>query len=217
MNGHGEAGDSAFKHALESNKRWAEQTQKNDPEFFPRCGQGQSPKILWIGCSDSRIPETTLLGLKPGDVFTHRNIANIVNQTDINLLSVIQYSVKHLEVKHIVICGHTGCGGVNATLSNDSLGVIDIWLQPMRALREKHLAELKKLEGTEKGNLLAKLNVRTGVNVLRRIPVIVAAMRDRGMEVHGVVYDPGNGILEEVDYEEDEDVDKNRLATFELK
>ena len=209
--------DSAFKQALETNQRWAAQTAKNDPDFFPRLGAGQSPKILWIGCSDSRIPETTLLGLKPGDVFTHRNIANIVNQTDINLLSVIQYSVKHLEVKHIIICGHTSCGGVNATLGNDTLGVIDIWLQPMRALREKHAKELSELEGGAKGNLLAKLNVQAGVNVLRRIPVIVDAMRDRGMEVHGVVYDPGNGILEEVDYDEDDEVDKTRLATFELK
>ena len=129
----------------------------------------------------------------------------------------MQYSVKHLGVQHVVVCGHTSCGGVNATLGNDSLGVIDVWLQPMRALREKHANELGRLEGAEKVNMLTKLNVQAGVNVLRRIPVIVDAIRDRGLQVHGAVYNLGSGVLEEVDYDESEDADKHRRATFELK
>ncbi|RMY17911.1 hypothetical protein D0867_05694, partial [Hortaea werneckii] len=113
---------SAFQHALKCNHQWAETTQATDPDFFPTCAQGQAPSILWLGCSDSRAPETTLLGLKPGDVFTHRNIANILSPTDLSLLSVVEFSVFHLKVKHIVVCGHTSCGGVAGAMANGKLG-----------------------------------------------------------------------------------------------
>ncbi|KAI6807301.1 hypothetical protein KC332_g13553 [Hortaea werneckii] len=209
---------SAFQHALKRNHQWAETTQANDPDFFPTCAQGQAPRILWLGCSDSRAPETTLLGLKPGDVFTHRNIANIISPTDLSLLSVVEFSVFHLKVQHIVVCGHTSCGGVAGSMANGKLGgPLDIWLQPMRALREKHAAELAKLEGAEKMNHMAKLNVSAGVDVLKRIPTVIDAMRERGLEVHGVLYHLASGKLEEVECKEDESVAKGREEAFERK
>ncbi|KAI7565451.1 carbonic anhydrase [Hortaea werneckii] len=209
---------SAFQHALKCNHQWAETTQANDPDFFPTCAQGQAPRILWLGCSDSRAPETTLLGLKPGDVFTHRNIANIISPTDLSLLSVVEFSVFHLKVQHIVVCGHTSCGGVAGSMANGKLGgPLDIWLQPMRALREKHAAELAKLDGAEKMNHMAKLNVSAGVDVLKRIPTVIDAMRERGLEVHGVLYHLASGKLEEVECKEDESVAKGREEAFERK
>lgn len=209
--------DSDFSKALENNKRWASYIQQHDADFFPKNAKGQAPSILWIGCSDSRIPETTILGLRPGDVFTHRNIANVVSPTDISMLSVVEFAVAHLKVKHVVVCGHTSCGGVAATLANGKLGVLDIWLQPMRALREKHADELAKLEGKEKSLFLSKLNVKAGVDVLKRIPTVIDAMRERGLEVHGIMKDIGSGLLEELDCNEVEDLMKKREAAFESK
>lgn len=209
--------EDAFRLCLEYNKRWATETAKNDPEFFPTLAKGQAPQILWLGCSDARKPETTILGLKPGDVFTHRNIANIINPTDISLLSVVEFAVAHIKVKHVVVCGHTSCGGVNATLSNNKLGVLDLWLQPMRALREKHADELAKLEGTDKTTYMAKLNVEAGVENLRRIPTVIDAMRDRGLQVHGVIYDLATGLLDEVDTSENDETGQKRVSAFETK
>ncbi|GAB1741733.1 hypothetical protein NU219Hw_g7145t1 [Hortaea werneckii] len=213
------AGESAFHHALKSNHQWAETTHATDPSFFPTCAQGQAPRILWLGCSDSRAPETTLLGLKPGDVFTHRNIANILAPTDLSLLAVVEFAVFHLKVQHIVVCGHTSCGGVAGAMANGKLGgPLDIWLQPMRALREKHAEQLAKLDGADKMNHLAKLNVAAGVDVLKRIPTVIDAIRDRGLEVHGVLYDLGSGKLGEVEEcQEDEAAAKGREAAFERK
>ena len=208
---------NAFKQCLEYNHKWATSTAATDPNFFPTLAKGQSPKILWLGCSDARKPETTILGLKPGDVFTHRNIANIINPTDLSLLSVVEFAVKHIQVQHVVVCGHTSCGGVNATLNNANLGVLDLWLQPMRALREKHADELAKLEGLEKSTYMAKLNVTQGVNNLKRIPTVIDAMRDRGVQVHGVIYDLATGLLEEVPTDEDDETISKRISTFETK
>lgn len=199
---------------LRANEEWATRTAQTDPDFFPNCARGQSPKILWIGCSDSRMPETTLLGLKPGDVFTHRNIANIISPTDINMLSVVDFAVKHLKVEHIVVAGHTSCGGVSATLGNAKLGVIDVWLQPMRLLRERHAEELEQLEGLEKSNLLAKLNVQAGVEGLKRISTVIDAMQAGQTQVHGVLLDISSGRLEELEQEEDERLGSNRVAAF---
>ncbi|KAK5174051.1 uncharacterized protein LTR77_001131 [Saxophila tyrrhenica] len=213
----GQAEDDAFKQCLEYNQRWAADTAKNDPDFFPSLAKGQAPQILWLGCSDARKPETTILGLKPGDVFTHRNIANVINPTDLSLLSVVEFAVRHIKVKHVVVCGHTSCGGVAATLNNNKLGVLDLWLQPMRMLREKHAGELAKLEGKDKSNYMAKLNVQQGVGNLRRIPTVIEAMQERGLQIHGVIYDLGTGLLEDLECGEDEDAVKNRIAAFETK
>lgn len=122
-----------------------------------------------------------------------------------------------MKVKHVVVCGHTSCGGVNATLNNNKLGVLDLWLQPMRVLREKHADELAKLEGSEKSTYLAKLNIQAGVEALKRIPTVIDAMNDRGLQVHGVIYDLQTGLLEDLDCGEDEEVSKKRIATYQTK
>ncbi|GAB7365895.1 hypothetical protein MBLNU230_g7223t1 [Neophaeotheca triangularis] len=200
--------------SIRANEEWATRTASENPDFFPKAAKGQSPKILWIGCSDSRMPETTLLGLKPGDVFTHRNIANIVSPTDINMLSVVDFAVKNLKVEHIVVAGHTSCGGVGATLGNAKLGVIDVWLQPMRLLRERHAEELEKLEGMEKSNYLAKLNVQAGVEGLKRISTVIDAMQAGQTQVHGVLLDVATGRLNELEQIEDETAGSNRMKAF---
>jgi len=204
----------AFEECLKCNQTWAAETAKSEPEFFANSAKGQAPAILWLGCADSRVPETTVLGLKPGQVFTHRNIANIINATDVSMLSIVQYAVFHIKVKHIVVCGHTYCGGVAASLANSKLDVLDVWLQPLRALREKHADELAKLDEKERGNYLSKANVRAGVEVLKRIPTVIDAIQERGLEIHGIIYDLASGLIEEVDTDEHEEHASKRIAAF---
>lgn len=209
--------EDAYKHVLEGNKKWATQYSEQAPDFFPKCAKGQAPPILWLGCADSRVPETTVLGCKPGDIFTHRNIANIINPTDISLLSIVQFAVFHLKVKHIVVCGHTSCGGIAATLANAKLDVLDIWLQPIRMLREQYAEELESMDEKERGTFLAKKNVQAGVENLKRIPTVIDAMRERGVELHAVLYNLATGILEEVPDEDDEKKANHRVLAFERK
>lgn len=153
--------------------------------------------------------------MKPGEVFTHRNIANIINSTDISLLSIVQFSVFHLKVKHIVVCGHTSCGGVAASLANAKLDILDVWLQPLRALREKFADELAAMPEGERGTFLAKENVKAGVEVLKRIPTVIDAIKERDLEVHGVLYDLSTGQLEDILVDENEQVACKRVACFE--
>lgn len=175
---------------------------------------GQSPQILWIGCADSRCPETTILGLKPGEIFCHRNIANILVNTDINSLSVIQYAVQYLQVRHIIICGHTMCGGIAAALDNKRLGLIDTWLMPLRAIRQDNLTLLNSLDEFNRGLKMVELNVRQGVKQLLANPVVIDAMHERGLQVHGLIYDVRTGELRELDIEEDDEVVKSRVVAF---
>lgn len=207
----------AYKHVLDGNKKWASQCCEQAPDFFPKCAKGQAPPILWLGCADSRVPETTVLGCKPGDIFTHRNIANIINPTDISLLSIVQFAVFHLKVKHIVVCGHTSCGGIAASLANAKLDVLDIWLQPIRLLREQYSEEIAAMDEKERGTFLAKKNIQAGIENLKRIPTVIDAMRERGVELHAVIYDLATGLLEEVPDEDDEKRANHRVSAFERK
>lgn len=184
---------------LRSNRIWSRSVNTTDPNFLPALSKGQSPKILWIGCADSRVPETTVLGLKPGEVFVHRNIANILTSTDLSSLSVIEYAVVYLKVKHIVVCGHTNCGGVAAALGNKKLGKVDTWLMPLRALRLEHATELEGMDETAKARKLVELNVEAAIECLRRNPDILAATKERELSLHGVVYDLAKGEVVRVD------------------
>lgn len=206
--------EDAYAKAFNNNSLWRRSLAEAEPELFEQLGQGQSPQILWIGCADSRCPETTILGLQPGEIFCHRNIANILVNTDINSLSVIQYAVQYLKVKHIIICGHTSCGGIAAALGNKKLGLIDTWLMPLRALRQENLSLLDNLNETEKGLKLVELNVRAGVKVLHSNPVVIDAMSERGLQVHGLIYNVGTGELRELDIEEEEEIVKSRIVSF---
>ncbi|KAM3079983.1 hypothetical protein ACMFMF_003398 [Clarireedia jacksonii] len=155
---------------------------------------------VWLGCSDSRVPETTVLGLQPGDVFVHRNIANIVNPSDINSSAVIEYAVAHLKVKHIVLCGHTCCGGAAAALGSARVGgVLDTWLSPLKAIVRQNEAELEGIkESGERAVRLAELNVKRGVEVLLGNHVVEDAVKERGLKVHGVVFDVGSGKIRDL-------------------
>lgn len=155
-----------------------------------------------------------MCGLQPGDIFVHRNIANVVNPTDISINSVIEYAVGVLKVKHVVLCGHTMCGGVAAALGNKKLGLIDTWLLPLRALRQANLSTLEKLDPKEAALRLVELNVRRGVQVLKENHAVIDAINERGLDVHGVIYNVGSGVLDEVAIEENDEEKKTRHAAF---
>ncbi|KAK4623777.1 Carbonic anhydrase [Fulvia fulva] len=215
----GQEGNEAnfFTHLLENNRSWASKTAIADPTFFPACAKGQAPPVLFLGCADSRVPETTILGCRPGEVFTHRNIANIISNTDVSLLSIVQFAVFHLKVKDILVCGHTSCGGVAASLGNAKMDVLDVWLQPLRMLREKYADEIEGMDTEKRKKFLAEKNVLAGAENLKRIPTVIDAVRERGLEIHGVIYDVAAGLFEEIECSEDDVVVKKRVAAFERK
>lgn len=199
---------------LRKNKDWAAQTAREHPDLFPTLANGQQPQILWLGCSDSRCAETSMLGLLPGDVFVHRNIANILHPGDLSSGAVIEYAVKHLRVKHVVVCGHTSCGGVAAAMGNKQLGILDPWLLPLRQVRERNLATLQKLSPDEAAEKLVELNVRESLNVVTQKSVVLEAIQERGLQVHGLIYDVGSGVLRELDTSDSDEAIKARLVAF---
>ncbi|KAI0164149.1 carbonic anhydrase [Xylariaceae sp. FL1272] len=192
--------EDAFAYALTSNAAWAGYKGHQNPDFFPRLAAGQSPQILWLGCSDSRCPETTIMGLQPGDIFVHRNIANIISPTDLNTSAVIEYAVSFLGVQHIVLCGHSCCGGAIATLSDTPVGqLLDLWLTPLRAVKEKCQGELNRMKSDDdKAVKLAQRNVEEGVRVLMANRTVKQAVQDRGLQVHGAFFDIESGRVREL-------------------
>jgi len=199
---------------LRKNKDWAAQTAREHPDLFPTLANGQQPQILWLGCSDSRCAETSMLGLLPGDVFVHRNIANILHPGDLSSGAVIEYAVKHLRVKHVVVCGHTSCGGVAAAMGSKQLGILDPWLLPLRQVRERNLATLQKLSPDQAAEKLVELNVRESLNVVTQKSVVLEAIQERGLQVHGLIYDVGSGFLRELDTTDSDEAIKARLVAF---
>lgn len=199
----------SFSTLLKRNQEWAQRTQSVRPALFPTNAQGQSPQILWIGCADSRVPPETLLDLLPGEVFVHRNIANSIPNGDLNALSVIQYAVEVLKVKHIIVCGHYDCGGIWASLTTKKLGLIDNWLRGIRDVKARNKRELDPItDPRQKANRLAELNVIAQVHNVKRNDVVMEAVACGDLEVHGCVYDVGSGLLSELDIPEDEDHDE---------
>ncbi len=189
-----------LKTLFENNKRWADGIKEKDPDFFKKLSKQQNPEYLWIGCSDSRVPANEIVGLIPGEVFVHRNIANLVVHTDLNCLSVIQFALHVLKIKHIIVCGHYGCGGIKAAIENKDHGLIDNWLQHIRDIYRFHKIELDALDNdVSKCNLLCELNVREQVlNVCKT--TIVKNVWNSGAElsVHGWIYDIKNGLLKDL-------------------
>ena len=185
---------------FENNKAWSERIRGEDPDFFTRLANQQSPEFLWIGCSDSRVPANQIVGLAPGEVFVHRNIANVVVHTDLNALSVIQYAVDVLRVKHILVVGHYGCGGVSAALNNNRLGLIDNWLRHLQDVRDRHEAFLSAIERPgERVDRLCELNVIQQVANISHTSVLSDAWR-RGQKVtvHGWCYGLSDGIVRDL-------------------
>ncbi|WP_127716968.1 carbonate dehydratase [Halobacteriovorax sp. HLS] len=191
---------SKLQSIFESNKNWSADIKKEDPTFFERLSNQQAPKYLWIGCSDSRVPATQLCGLDAGEIFVHRNIANLVINTDFNCLSVIQYAVEVLKVTDIIVCGHYGCGGVAAALSNQSLGLIDNWIRNIKDVYHLHREEMVKyVKGSEEEcNRLTELNVSNQVYNLANTTIVQNAWkRSQELNLHGVVYSLKDGILKD--------------------
>ncbi len=189
-----------LRELFENNKAWADGMIAEDPDFFTRLSQRQSPEYLWIGCADSRVPANQIVGLAPGDVFVHRNVANIVVHSDVNCLSVIEYAVAILKVRHIIVCGHYGCGGVRAALENHALGLIDNWLRHLRDVRQKHIDVLNRITDDEQRlDLLCELNVVEQVqNVCSTTIVQQAWQNGQELSVHGWIYGLHNGRIQAV-------------------
>jgi carbonic anhydrase len=184
---------------LENNRQWSEEQKNSDPEFFNKLSERQKPEYLWIGCSDSRVPANQIVGLIPGDIFVHRNVANLVVHTDFNCLSVLQYAVDVLKVKHVIICGHYGCGGVDAALQDQQLGLIDNWLGHIRDIAYKHRAQLSVLNEQDKCARLCELNVLEQADNVKRSSIVKEALkRGQPLQVHSWIYSLRNGRLKDL-------------------
>jgi carbonic anhydrase len=189
-----------LENLLKNNRTWANEILADDPEFFLRLSRQQSPDYLWIGCSDSRVPANQIVGLLPGELFVHRNVANVVVHTDLNCLSVLQYAIDVLKVKHVIVCGHYGCGGVLAALQDARLGLIDNWLRHIQDIAEKH-AELllKRTEEAKRHDKLCELNVIEQVcNVAQTTVVQQAWERGQDLTIHGWIYGLQDGLLRDL-------------------
>lgn len=191
---------AALDNLFKNNIAWAEKINQVDPNFFPSLANQQKPDYLWIGCSDSRVPANELLGMKPGEVFVHRNIANQVIHTDLNCLSVIQYAIEVLKVKHVIVCGHYGCGGVQASLSNESFGLIDNWLRHIKDVYRFHKTLLDNISGEQqKIDKLCELNVIEQVANVSNTTILKNAWKSKqDVTVHGFVYNIHDGILKDL-------------------
>lgn len=186
----------SYKRLLLANQAWAKEKAALQPGIFDTLARGQNPDFLWIGCSDSRVPAEEITGVQPGDIFVHRNIANLFVAGDINASSVVEYAVDYLKVKHIIVCGHYGCGGVRAALSNESFGGIDNWLIGLRATSSRHHDELDRLPGEQKVNRLVELSVKEQIGNLAKSEIIQRAWGSRQAPLlHGWVFGLGDGML----------------------
>jgi carbonic anhydrase len=182
-----------------NNRRWAERMELDDPGFFSRLAAQQQPKYLWIGCSDSRVPANQITGLAPGEVFVHRNVANVVSATDLNCMSVVDFAIRQLKVRHVIICGHYGCAGVQAASAEGAIGVTDSWLSGIRDLWDRHRQDLSSLAPAEQQARLCELNVRQQVQALARTTVLRQAWkRGQPVDVHGWIYGIEDGLLRDL-------------------
>lgn len=186
---------------FDNNAQWSEKIRAEEPHYFEELAKAQTPDFLWIGCSDSRIPAETVVGLAPGELFVHRNIANLVIHSDMNLLSVLQYSVEVLQVKHAIVCGHYGCGGVKASMENSQLGLVDNWLRYIRDVYQNNDKELDNItDGEQRCDRLVELNVMHQVkNLCHTATVQNAWHQKQPLTIHGWVYDLKEGLLKDLD------------------
>ena len=189
-----------FDDIFVNNRKWVETKLNEDPLFFDKLANGQKPPILWIGCSDSRVPANEITGTQPGEIFVHRNIANMVVHTDMNMLSVLDYAVNVLQVTHVIVCGHYGCGGINAALDNKTVGIIDNWLRHIKDVYRLHKEEIDAIpDVVSKQRRLVEVNVQEQVFDLIKTSIIQNAWaQGRFLQVHGLVYDVANGLLKDL-------------------
>lgn len=189
-----------IKKLITNNQTWSDSISKKDPDFFARLSAAQKPRFLWIGCSDSRVPAERLTGMGPGELFVHRNVANLVIHTDLNCLSVVQYAIDVLGIEHIIICGHYNCGGVEAAINNAELGLIDNWLLHIRDLLHKHNALLHALSAEKRLSMLCEINVIEQVYNLGHSTIVQSAWkRDQKVMIHGWIYGIQDGLLRDLE------------------
>ena len=189
----------SYERLLIGNKQWAEDKLKDNPDFFKNLTLGQNPEYLWIGCSDSRVPANEITNTKSGEIFVHRNIANIVVNTDMNLLSVLYYAVEVLKVKHVIVCGHYGCGGVLAAMENKDQGFVNNWLRYIKEVYDKYSKELDAIpDATARANRLVELNVIEQVHNLSKTKIVQQHWKSRELEIHGWVYGFDSGLIKDL-------------------
>ena len=193
--------EKSIKNLLENNKNWVAKQLAIDPAYFDKLSNSQNPEYLWIGCSDSRVPANQITGTLPGDIFVHRNIANMVVHSDMNMLSVLSYAVEVLKVKHIIVCGHYGCGGVQAAMENKQFGLIDNWLRHIKDVYRYHHKELDAIEDkTQRARRFVEVNVMEQVHDLCKTSIVQNAWKNKQpLHVHGWVYDIHDGIIKDLD------------------
>jgi len=189
-----------YKKLIDNNKEWVDKRLSQDPNYFKNLAKGQQPPVLWIGCADSRVPANELIGAQPGEVFVHRNIANMVIHTDMNMLSVLDYAVNALKVKHVIVCGHYGCGGIKAAMGNQHIGVIDNWIRHIKDVYRFHHDELDSISNEEKRfDRFVELNVKEQVYDLAKTSIVQNAWENKQeLYIHGWVYDIGTGLVNDL-------------------
>ncbi len=200
-----------YKKILDNNKQWVENQLKIDPNYFKDLSQGQKPPLLWIGCSDSRVPANEIIGAKPGEVFVHRNIANMIVHSDMNMLSVLDYAVNALKIKHVIVCGHYGCGGVKAAMGNTSIGIIDNWIRHIKDVYRLHHQELNAIENeNDRFNRFVEINVIEQVYDLAKTSIVQSAWNNgQELSLHGWVYGLNSGFVTDlnVNFSSNKDLD----------
>lgn len=207
-----------YRKLLDNNKKWVKNQLALDPEFFKDLAKGQNPQLLWIGCSDSRVPANEIVGGKPGDVFVHRNIANMVVHSDMNMLSVLDYAVNVLKVKHVIVCGHYGCGGVKAAMENNSIGIIDNWIRHIKDVYRLHRTQLDAVENEkDRFNKFVEINVREQVLDLAKTSIVQSAwQKGQDLTLHGWVYGLNDGYVTDlnVNFSSNTDLDEVHQLYF---
>ena len=210
--------EKSYQKLIQGNKIFAETMAFQDPDYFKNLAKGQKPDYLWIGCSDSRVPANQITNTKSGEIFVHRNIANLVVHTDANLLSVLEYAVKYLEVKHIIVCGHYGCGGIKASMTNSYHGFVDNWLRNIKDIYYKNKAELDSIRDEEKrANRLTELNVIEQVRNLAKTSIVQQAWEERQLHLHGWVYGLQDGLVKDLSVIHDEKEDIDAIYRFNVQ
>jgi carbonic anhydrase len=206
-----------YKKILDNNKKWVETSLALDPDYFQNLAERQTPPLLWIGCSDSRVPANEIVGAKPGEVFVHRNIANMVIHSDMNMLSVLDYAVNFLKVKHIIVCGHYGCGGVQAAMNNQSIGIIDNWIRHIKDIYRLHKTYLDGIENeTDRFNAFVEVNVKEQVFDLAKTSIVQSAWKSgQELTLHGWAYGLNSGFVTDLDVNFSSDVDLDEV--YQLK
>jgi len=209
--------EKSYKRLIDGNRLFSLSKKIDDPEYFKKLSLGQKPDYLWIGCSDSRVPETEVTSTESGEMFVHRNIANIVVHTDLNLLSVLEYAVNILGVKHVIVCGHYGCGGIRAAMGNESIGFVDSWLRNIKDVYLKNLTELEGIHDFEKrADRLTELNVIEQVRNLAKTAIVQKAWKTKELHLHGWVYGINSGLITDLSVIHDGNEDIDAIYRFNI-